>query len=429
VPDAAFACQWIPSEDILDGCIEAMKTVFYGWWLVSAYLVVAAVSWSLGTFGMGVYIHSLAVYRGFSIHRVSIAVTLSFMVNAATLIFIGTATVRFGPRPVFAAGGFLLALVVACIPWCKEFWQLVLLMALMGIARSCLSTTSISTGLVPWFERHQGRAISTALLGASVGGIVGTPLLLGGIAVLGFRNALLMAGIIAGLLIIPIALLVLRDKPEDLGLHPDGIPPGADIRPVVSHWTWGKAVQTFRFQTQLIAFALGMMVQVGFLSHHVSMVAPVLGEEGASLAVSCAAVSAFIGRVLLARYSDNFDVRLITSLVLIVAAISLVCMARFTGSIGLMVCSIAYGLTVGNLTTLSPIIVRREFGAASFGAVFGVASAVIAFGMALGPGLFGAIRDAYGSYSPALLLAGGLNLVAAVIIVWGRTRPLPAPAL
>jgi MFS family permease len=131
--------------------------------------------------------------------------------------------------------------------------------------------------------------------------------------------------------------------------------------------------------------------------------------------------------VLLARYSDNLDVRLITGLVLSVAAISLVCMAIFTGPIGLMVCSIAYGLTVGNLTTLSPIIVRREFGAASFGAVFGVASALIAFGMAVGPGLFGVIRDACGSYGPALLLAGGLNLLAAVIILWGRTRPLLVP--
>jgi MFS family permease len=409
--------------DTLDGQ-QNMKSMFYGWWLVAAYLVVAAISWSLGTFGMGVYIHTLAIYRGFPIHLVSSAVTLSFMVNAATLTIIGTATARFGPRPIIAAGGIVLGAVVASIPWCTDLWQLMVLMAFMGIARSCLSTTSISTGLVPWFERHQGRAISTALLGASVGGMIGTPLLLGGIAILGFRNALLIAGLISFFVVVPISLLILRDKPEDMGLYPDGIPPVAGVSSPVSYWTWGKAVQTFRFQTQLVAFALGMMVQVGFLSHHVSMVAPVLGEKGASLAVSGAAVSAFIGRVLLARYSDNLDVRLITGLVLSVAAISLVCMAIFTGPIGLMVCSIVYGLTVGNLTTLSPIIVRREFGAASFGAVFGVASALIAFGMAVGPGLFGVIRDAYGSYGPALLLAGGLNLLAAVIILWGRTRPL-----
>jgi len=404
-----------------------MRTVFYGWWLVAAYLVIAIISWSLGTFGMGVYIHALALRRDFTIALVSNAVTLSYLVSAAALLFVGAATVHFGPRPVIALGGGIIGLVVACIPWCVQSWELLLLMVFMGVGRSCLSTTSISTGLAPWFERHQGRAISTALLGASIGGILGTPLLLGGIAVFGFKAALLLAGISSLILLIPIAIFVLKDKPQDMGLHPDGITPSSPIGPVTVKWSRGGALKTHRFQTQLLAFGLGMMVQIGFLSHHVSMVAPMLGEEGASLAVSGAAMSAFVGRLLLARYSDNLDVRLATGVVLTVAAVSLACMATFTGAAGLLISSVAYGLTVGNLTTLSPIVVRKEFGAASFGAVFGVASSLIAFAMALGPAFFGAIRSAYGSYSPALYLAGGLNLVAAATVVWGRRHPLPLP--
>jgi MFS family permease len=405
-----------------------MKTIFYGWWLVAAYLVIAAVGWSLGTFGMGVYIHILSLHRGFTIGLISSAVTVSFLVNAVTLMFIGNATVHYGPRPVIASGGTIIGLAVACIPWCQEVWHVFLLMAFMGIGRSCLSTATISTALAPWFERYQGRAISMALLGASVGGIVGTPLLLGGVSIFGFQIAFLLAGLSSMILLIPISIFVLRNKPQDMGLYPDGIKPSANKSPVVSNWTRAGAMKTRRFQTQLVAFGLGLMVQVGFLSHHVSMTAPALGEKGASLAVSAAAISAFIGRVLLARYSDHVDVRLTTSLVLTVAAVSLACMAIFNGPTGLIISSIAYGLTIGNLTTLSPIIVRREFGAESFGAVFGIAASLIAFAMAFGPGLFGVIRDAYGSYGPALLLAGGLNLVAAVIIVWGRDQPLPAPS-
>jgi cyanate permease len=93
-----------------------------------------------------------------------------------------------------------------------------------------------------------------------------------------------------------------------------------------------------------------------------------------------------------------------------------------------MVSSVAYGLTIGNMTTLSPIIVRREFGAESFGAVYGVAGSLIGFAMAGGPALFGAIRDSTGSYGPALLAAAGLNLMAALVIDWGRRRPMPVPA-
>jgi MFS family permease len=376
---------------------------------------------------MGVYIHTLSVNRDFTIGLVSNAVTLSYVVSAAALLFVGTATARFGPRPVVALGGGTIGMVVACIPWCVRSWQLLLLMVVMGIGRSCLSTTSISTGLAPWFERHQGRAISTALLGASIGGILGTPLLLGGIAVFGLQAALLLAGLSSLFLVIPIAVFVLKDKPQDMGLHPDGIIPSSSLVPVTTKWSRSGALKTRRLHTQLLAFGLGMMVQIGFLSQHVSMVAPTLGEEGASFAVSGAAMSAFVGRLLLARYSDHLDVRLTTGVVLTVAAISLACMATFTGPAGLLVSSVAYGLTVGNLTTLSPIVVRKEFGAASFGAVFGVASSLIAFAMALGPAVFGAIRDAYGSYIPALYLAAGLNLIAAATIVWGRRHPLPLP--
>ena len=401
--------------------------IFYGWWLVAAYLLVAVVSWSLGTFGMGVYIHSLSAQRGFSIGLVSSAVTLSYLVSAAVLMPVGTATARFGPRPVIALGGVVMGLAVAGIAWCSEAWQVFLLMLLLGLGRSCLSTTSISTGLAPWFERHQGRAISTALLGASIGGIIGTPLLLGGILAFGFQVALGLAGLAAVLLLLPLAAFVLKDRPQDMGLHPDGEPPGPGKAVAPSHWTRAGALRTWRFQTQLVAFGLGLMVQIGFLSHHVSMTAPTLGESGASLAVSAAAAAAFLGRVLLARYSDRVDVRLATGLVLLVAAASLAGMAVFTGPTGLMLASVAYGLTVGNLTTLSPIVVRREFGATSFGQVFGLAASLIAFASAFGPGLFGAIRDATGSYGPALLLAGALNLVAAGAIIGGRRQPLPPP--
>ena len=405
-----------------------MKNVFYGWWLVAAYLVVAVVSWSLGTFGMGVYIHALSVHAGFSISLVSSAVTVSYVVTAAALGVVGTATVRYGPRRIIALGGIMLGAVVACVPWCVEAWQVFLLMVFMGLGRSLLSTTTISTGLAPWFERHQGRAISMALLGASVGGIVGTPLLFGGIAAFGFKTALLLAGASSIVLLIPIALFVLKSRPQEMGLHPDGETPGGTRRPASARWTRAGAFRTLRFQTQLVAFGLGMMVQIAFLSHHVSITVGTLGEQGAALAVSAAAMSAFAGRILLARYSDQVDVRLTAALVLVVAAGSLAGMAIFDGPTGLMVCSVAYGLTIGNMTTLSPIIVRREFGAESFGAVYGVAGSLIGFAMAGGPGLFGAIRDATGSYSPALLLAAGLNLVAALVIDWGRRRPMPAPS-
>lgn len=184
---------------------------------------------------------------------------------------------------------------------------------------------------------------------------------------------------------------------------------------------------TRQFYSQFVAFALAMMVQVGFLSHHVPMVAPTLGDTGASIAVSSAAVSAFVGRVALARFADRIDLRVTTGGVLLLAAVSLAYMSLTSTGFGLLTASVLYGLTIGNLTTLSPLIARREFGAVSFGAVFGVIASAVAFATAFGPGLYGILRDMSGSYHAPLMIAAFVNLLAAGVIVWGGRKPMPSP--
>jgi MFS family permease len=408
---------------------KSRHSIFYGWWIVFGCLLVAVVGWSLSVFGMGVYIHVLAERPGFSIGLISTAVTISYLVNAACLISVGTATARLGPKPVLAAGSIVLGLTVAALAFCQQAWQVFLVFAVMGVGRSCLSATSISTTLAPWFERHQGRAVSMALLGASIGGMIGTPLLLAGIAVFGVQTAFILAGASSLLIVLPVVLFVLKRRPQDMGLLPDGEEPLTGGAPKVeAFWSRKGAMATRQFYSQLIAFALGLMVQIGFLSHHVSMAAPTMGDHGASIAVSSAALAAFVGRVALARFADRIDLRLTTGGVLLVAAASLGAMSAMSSSTGLLLTSVCYGLTIGNLTTLSPIVARREFGAASFGAVYGVAASAIAFASAFGPGLFGILRDVFNSYGPALIIAALMNIIAAVVIVWGGRRPLPSPS-
>jgi MFS family permease len=402
--------------------------LFYGWWIVLACGLVAVIGWSLGVFGMGVYIHALSETRGFSISLVSTAVTFSYLVNAACLMSVGTATAELGAKPVLATGVVALALSVAGLGYCRESWQLFGLFAVMGIGRSCLSTTTISTTLAPWFELHQGRAVSVALLGASVGGMISTPLLLSGIALLGVKQTFGLAGLASTIVLLPVVVLVLKRSPQELGLLPDGGLEAASTGIQQAEWSRNGAMRTRQFQSQLLAFALAMLVQIAFLSHHVPIVAPILGDAGASTAVSLAAAAAFGGRVALARFADGIDLRLTTAGVMLLGTVSLAYMSNATSAFSLLLASAMYGLTIGNLTTLSPLIARREFGAVSFGSIYGLIGAAIAFATAFGPAICGLLRDSLGSYGPPLLLFGAINLIAAGIIVWGGRKPMPQPS-
>ena len=403
------------------------RGVFYGWWIVFGCIIVAVVGWSLAIFGMGVYVHLLSE-RGFSVSSISSAVTLSYLISAACVITVGKAIARLGPQLVTSVGVTILAASLVGIALCDQIWQVFFVFALLGVGRPCLSATSISTILAPWFERHQGRAISTALLGASIGGMIGTPLLLASVSYFGIKLGFVLASGVSLVAVLPITLFLLKPSPQAMGLLPDGdvAAPGISIKPA-SAWTLKAAVRTRQFQTQLIAFSLALMVQIGFLSHHVSIIAQTLGESAASFAVSSAALAAFLGRIALASFADRVDVRWTTATVLTVGSLALGAMATTTSYSGLIFTSVAYGFTVGNVTTLSPIVVRREFGAASFGSIYGLAAAAIGFSYAFGPALFGVLRDAFGSYSAALALAALLNIAAAIIIVWGGQKVLAAP--
>lgn len=401
------------------------KAPFYGWRIVAACMAFVTVSWSLGIFGMGVYVYALTESRGFSISTISTAVTSAYIVSALLMVSVGRFIASHGPRPVVAVGVLAMTAGVAAMPYCQQSWQVYASFLTLGLGMACLSTNTVGSTLAPWFERFQGRAMSTAMLGASIGGMTGTPLLMAGMRAWGFQATLMLAAAIAIVVVLPLAAFVLKTRPQDMGQLPDGISAMEQGQPAPAvRWNLRDAMATRQFRSHVMAFGLGQMVQVGFLSHHVPIAIPVLGPQGAAAAVFSAAVAAFLGRLLLTRYADQVDIRKVGGGVFLLAAASLVGMALLPGPWALMATSVSFGLTVGNVTTLAPMILRREFGAASFGVVFGLAATLNQLSMSLGPTVYGVLRDAFGSYGPALLLCALLNLGAALAIVWGGKRPL-----
>jgi predicted MFS family arabinose efflux permease len=290
----------------------------------------------------------------------------------------------------------------------------------MGIGWACLSLTAVATTLAPWFEKYQGRAISIASLGASSGGMLGPALLLLGIDSLGFARTTLLAAAVALIVLLPLALFVLRHRPEDLGLSPDGLAPTPGKQAAHSKWTRADALRTRALQTTMIAFGVAMSLQIGFLTHQAALLAQFVSTRTAAVTISATAIAALVGRLALAKFADRIDARVTGSLVFLVAAISYCALAASGGALALLGASLLFGLTVGNITTLSPIIVRREFGAAAFGPVFGMASCAIQLVSALGPSFYGLVHDALGSYRGPLLMAAVADVLAAIILMAGR---------
>ena len=160
-------------------------------------------------------------------------------------------------------------------------------------------------------------------------------------------------------------------------------------------------------------------MQIGFITHHVTLAEPLLGTAGAGLLVSATGGSGFAGRLILARIVDRTDVRRLACLVMIVQAAALLSLSLWPTVPVLVAASLVYGYGIGHITTLGPIVVRREFGAAAFGATYGTAASVIQLTSAFGPAIMGVLRDSFGGYRPGLAIAAAVTLAASTILFMG----------
>jgi MFS family permease len=172
--------------------------------------------------------------------------------------------------------------------------------------------------------------------------------------------------------------------------------------------------------TLMAPFALALAAQVGFIVHQISLLEPHLGESCAALTVSATAVAALLGRIALGVLSDRVDLRDLSAFNIGAQGVALVVMATWPSPAIFVAASLVFGLGVGNLITLPPLLAREEFGQRSFGTVFGLVAATAQVGVALGPGLMGVLHDALGSYRPVLWCRVGLESLAVAAMLWGK---------
>ncbi len=397
-------------------------TVFHGWRVVAACFVIAAFSWSLGLFGASVYLQAVTTAHGWSVAEVASAITLFFLVSAAIQRSVGRSIDRWGPRPVLALGTIAMGAGVALIGLATVPWHLYPCFVLIGIGWSTLSTTGITATVAPWFERHQGRSMTLAIMGASVGAIAGVPALLFALAQLGLTYGLMATGLLAVVVLLPLIGRVLRFRgPADLGIIRDGDMPAGGTSQVQA----APAPIAARGRPHVLlwsaaaGFALALTVQIAFITHHVALAQPLLGTAGAGLLVSATGVTAFVGRMVLAAIVDHVNVRALACIILIGQSAALLAMSIWPNVPVLIGASLVYGYGIGQVTTLGPVVVRREFGAAAFGATYGSAATAIQLTSALGPALFGVLRDAYGGYGPGLAVAAALAIAACLALLAG----------
>jgi len=229
---------------------------YYGWVVVAVVFVTMAVGVNARTAFSLLYPPMLDEF-GWDRGVTAGAFSFGFLVSAVLSPTLGRMMDRHGPRVVMEFGIAAMAAGLMLATLAREPWHVyATLGVLVGAGSVCLGYTGQALFLPAWFVRRRGLALSVAFAGVGVGSIALFPALQAFIERTDWRTACWTMGIVVLVVLAPLNLL-LRRRPEDLGLRPDGeLAPDAagaaapkktnvvDAAWVATDWTLARAVRT-----------------------------------------------------------------------------------------------------------------------------------------------------------------------------------------
>lgn len=418
---------------------DAGSQRFDGWRVTRAAFVLAMFGWGVGFYGPPIFLKAVQDRTGWPLALVSGAVTLHFLFGAVVVANLPRLHRRFGIPAVTRAGAMLLGTGVLGWSLAAAPWQLMLAALFSGAGWVALGAAAVNAIVSRWFAVGRPAALGLAYNGASLGGVVLSPLWVAVISGLGFPAAAALVGAVLVLVVWMLAGRYFAKGPEDLGQWVDGASPASPLRAPPTPAPAANLWRDRRFLTLAAGMALGLFAQLGLLSHLYSLLTPALGGQGAGLALGLATAASIAGRSLVGRMMpQDADRRLVAGLCYGgQVAGCLILLAAGDGLLALLLGVVLFGAGIGNATSLPPLIVQREFGAAEAGRVVALIVALSQGAYAFAPLAFGLLRavpDAGDSGGGRLVFIAAATIEAAAIavILLGRAfrgNPRRRPAL
>jgi MFS family permease len=401
--------------------VDETSARYDGWRIVAVCFLVATFGWGLGFYGQSVYVAELHRLHGWPASLISSGTTVFYLFGALLVAFVSEAIRGVGPRNCLLAGVLAMAAAAVMIGQVTAPWQLYLANAMLAFGWAGTSLGVITNTLGLWFDSKRGMAISLALNGASFGGIIGVPLLVGAIGRFGFAGAMIAAAVAMVVLMVPVIVMFVGRPP----LHSSAAVAAASANAPSAAQIRARAFRDIGFLSVSTAFALVLFAQVGFIVHLISFLDSVTSRERAAFAVALMTAMAVVGRVLFSFVIDRLNQRLASAISFVSQAAALAVIINWHNDVALIGACALFGFSVGNLITLPSLIVQREFDPRSFGVLISLITAINQVTYAFGPGAIGLLRDASGSYSLPFYGCIALELIAAVLVmVRGRKKLL-----
>ncbi|HEY1258389.1 MAG TPA: MFS transporter [Stellaceae bacterium] len=408
--------------------MRVRSKLHYAWVIATVTFIVGLLTAGVRA-APGVLIVPLEQEFDWSRATISFAIGINLLLYGLIGPFAAALMDRFGVRRTMTLALALTGGAVALSPAMRQAWQLVLLWGVVvGISTGVIGAYIAAYIAARWFKVRQGLVVGVLTAANAAGQLVFLPSLAALVTGFGWRTmSLALAGIV--IIFVPPVLLLMRDRPHDLGLAPYGAEPAAGAEPTPAGNPFAIAFRALgdgagKRDFWLIAggyFVCGATTN-GLVGTHLipACVDHGLSEvEGAGL-LAAAGVFSFVGGTLSGWLSDRWDNRLLLAWYYGLRGLALMYLPFAFGMsfYGLTLFSVFYGLDW--IASVPPTVrlLNRVVGVERTGIMVAWITVIHQLGSAAAAYLGGVLRIAFGTYLEAFVAAGLLLLGAALMVLF-----------
>jgi sugar phosphate permease len=419
-----------------DAIMASMRRVHYAWVVVGITFVALLVAAGVRA-APGALVKPLEADFGWDRASISLAAAVSLITYGLGGPLGGSLVGRFGVRRVMVGGLALIALGVTPMLLMTQLWQLHLLWGVVaGVGTGAVAQVLGATIAATWFRRSRGVVLGLFGAATSAGQLIFLPVLVALTVWFDWRAAVLLMALAVIALVVPAAIL-LRDRPQQVGLRPYGETGDESAETLAAHAAEDArgtplrvAVRQRDFQLLAASFFVCGYTSTGLVGVHFIPHAVEHGfaEITAAGALGVMGMMNVVGTLTSGWLTDRYDNRRLLAAYYGFRALSLLFLPWIIDVPPLLVFAVVFGLDY--IATVPPTanLTAQIFGRASVGTLFGWIFFAHMVGAALAAYLGGVARDALGDYTLAFISAAVVGFVAVALSLGIRRQQAQVPA-
>lgn len=407
--------------------INGKKRIFYGWYIVAVCFLMMALIYAPLVSAKGLFVPAILKELKFKTSAYLLTSTISSLVGVSVAALIGKLYSKKHARMVLFACITGISVCFGMYSFAYTLTQFYIIAFFSGLFFGGATLMPVSILITTWFQKQRGLALGIAFVGSSVGAVFLSPIIGKLLVNVGWRQTYQYLAILMFVVLAPLVLFVVRQKPADKGLKPYGFgETGSSTKKSEAEWNASlKEIKNLPLFWVFLFGALSIMLTGGVIIHIPSyLIKSGYQTADAALFVSIYSFVAIFGKIVLGRIFDKLGAKsgIIFGNGLFILSIVSLFFIKIRIMMYVMAVIYGFGTCIGTVTI--PVLTARIFGSKNYGEIYGVVNTFAQLGGAFGATIIAFFLDLTGTYNASWIFVITLAAVMTIALLYSVTAGL-----